>query len=147
RALAEARGIELSVAESTRLGHPAAIEVALGGSMHEVSVAALALPGAAPRLTRIGGFPVDVTPRQTMVVLTNNDVPGVIGRVGTLLGEAGVNIAEYHQSRMAQGGDALAAVSVDSTVGEEVRQALLALPDVLSATVVNFASELTGPVR
>jgi D-3-phosphoglycerate dehydrogenase len=139
RSLAEARGIELSVTESSRLGHPAAVEVALGGSMHEMSVAALALPGAAPRLTRIGGFPVDVTPRQTLIVLTNNDVPGVIGRVGTLLGEAGVNIAEYHQARLAQGGDALAAISVDSTVGDDVRRALLALPDVRSATVVNFA--------
>jgi D-3-phosphoglycerate dehydrogenase / 2-oxoglutarate reductase len=65
-------------------------------------------------------------------------VPGVIGRVGTLLGDQGVNIAEWHQARLAQGGEALAAISVDSAVGEPVRRALLELPDVLSATVVNF---------
>jgi len=45
----------------------------------------------------------------------------VIGRVGTLLGEAGVNIAEYHQARLAQGGQALAAVSVDGDVSEAIR--------------------------
>jgi D-3-phosphoglycerate dehydrogenase / 2-oxoglutarate reductase len=140
RALAEARGLELSVAESTQLGHPSAIEVSLSGGMQELAVAGLALPGAAPRLSRIGGFHVDVAPRQTLIVLTNNDVPGVIGRVGTLLGHRGVNIAEWHQARLAQGGEALAAISVDSDVSEEVRRALLEQPDVLSATVVNFAA-------
>ena len=50
-----------------------------------------------------------VTPRDTLVVLTNADVPGVIGHVGTVLGNAKINIGEYHQARMTQGGDALAA--------------------------------------
>lgn len=140
RALAEARGLELSVAESAQLGHPCAVEVSLSGGMQELAVAGLALPGAAPRLTRIGGFHVDVAPRHTLIVLTNNDVPGVIGRVGTLLGDRGVNIAEWHQARLAQGGEALAAISVDSPVSEEVRRALLEQPDVLGATVVNFQS-------
>jgi D-3-phosphoglycerate dehydrogenase len=49
-----------------------------------------------------------------------------------------VNIAEYHQARLAQGGDALAAISVDGAVGGGVREALLKLPDVSSATVVHF---------
>jgi D-3-phosphoglycerate dehydrogenase / 2-oxoglutarate reductase len=138
RALAEARGLELSVAESAQLGHPGAIEVSLSGGMQQLAVAGVATPGAAPRLTQIGSFHVDVTPRQTLIILTNNDVPGVIGRVGTLLGDASVNIAEYHQARLAQGGEALAAISVDGLVSEETRRKLLGLPDVLSATVVHF---------
>jgi len=144
RSLAEARGLELSVAESLQLGHPHAVEVSLAGGMQELAVAGEAPPGSAPRLTRIGSFHIDVTPRQTLVVLTNNDVPGVIGRVGTLLGEAGVNIAEYHQARLTQGGEALAAVSVDDPVTEEVRRSLLELPDVLSATVVTFRESGRG---
>ncbi|HYD52691.1 MAG TPA: phosphoglycerate dehydrogenase [Gemmatimonadaceae bacterium] len=138
RALAEARGLELSVAESTQMGHPSAVEVALSGGMQSLAVAGLALPGTAPRFTRIGAFHVDVAPRQTLIVLTNNDVPGVIGRVGTLLGLRGVNIAEWHQARLAQGGEALAAIAVDSVVSEAVRKELLEQPDVLGATVVNF---------
>jgi D-3-phosphoglycerate dehydrogenase len=137
RALAEARGLELSVAESLQIG-PHAVEVSLAGGMQELAVAGEAPPGSAPRLSRIGSFHVDVTPRQTLIVLTNNDVPGVIGRVGTLLGDAAVNIAEYHQARLQQGGEALAAISVDDPVTEEVRRALLQLPDVLSATIVTF---------
>jgi len=137
RTLAEARGLELSVGESA-LGHPHAIEVSLSGGMQELAVAGIASPDSSPRLTRIGSFHVDVTPRQTLIVLTNHDVPGVIGRVGTLLGSAGVNIAEYHQARLAQGGEALAAISVDGTAGAPLRKQLLELPDVLTATIVNF---------
>jgi D-3-phosphoglycerate dehydrogenase len=137
RALAEARGLELAAGESATL--PAGgVEVSLRGAMQELTVAGVATAEGGARLTRIGGFHVDVNPRQTLLVLTNRDVPGVIGRVGTLLGDAGVNIAEYHQARMAQGGDALAVVSVDGTVPEPVRQALVDLPDVRSAAVVLF---------
>ena len=137
RALAEARGIELSCSESGALG-PFGVQVSLSGAMQELAVAGVAPEGQAGRLTRIGGFHIDVAPRDTLVILTNNDVPGVIGRVGTLLGDAGVNIAEYHQARLAQGGEALAAISVDGTVGAGVRESLLNLPDISSATVVHF---------
>jgi D-3-phosphoglycerate dehydrogenase len=138
RAVAETRGIELSTTETPIPDNPYAIEVRLSGGMQEIAVAGTAHPGSLPRLTRIGAFHVDIQPRDTLLILTNNDVPGVIGRVGTLLGAAGVNIAEYHQARLAQGGQALAAVSVDGDVNEAIRQSLLSLPDVLSAAVVCF---------
>ena len=140
RAIAENRGIDLSTTETPTHGNPYSVEVRLSGGMQEIAVAGTAQPGVSPRLTRIGAFHVDVQPRDTLLILTNNDVPGVIGRVGTLLGEAGVNIAEYHQARLAQGGQALAAVSVDGDVSETIRESLLKLPDVSSAAVVCFHS-------
>lgn len=138
RTLAETRGIELSITETGEFAPGRALEVTLTGGMQQLSVAGTAPEGGTPRMTRIGQFHVDVNPRRTLLVLTNHDVPGVIGRVGTLLGERGVNIAEYHQARIAQGGDALAAVSVDGSVNEDTRLALLELPDVLSASVIHF---------
>ncbi len=138
RALAEQRGIELAVTEGTPGEGPRGLELTLSSGMKELYVAGVAAENAPPRLVRIGSFHVDVNPRQTLVILTNHDVPGVIGRVGTLLGEARVNIAEYHQARLAQGGEALAAVTVDGQVSEAIRQQLLSLPDVISATVANF---------
>jgi D-3-phosphoglycerate dehydrogenase len=138
RAIAEARGINLSTTETPLEHGQYAIEIRLSGGMQEIAIAGNAQPGLAPRLTRIGAFHVDVQPRDTLLILTNNDVPGVIGRVGTLLGEAGVNIAEYHQARLAQGGQALAAVSVDGDVSDTIRESLLRLPDVSSASVVCF---------
>ena len=141
RSLAEARGLELSVGESSDLGSPRSVEVALSGGMQQLAVTGFAPEDGTPRLTRIGSFHVDVNPKHTLLILTNHDVPGVIGRVGTLLGERHVNIAEYHQARLAQGGDALAAISVDGTVEESTRLALLELPDILSASVVHFRAE------
>jgi D-3-phosphoglycerate dehydrogenase len=138
RSIAEHRGIDLSTTETAAQENPYAIEVRLSGGMQEIAIAGIAQPGSSPRLTRIGAFHVDVQPRDTLLILTNNDVPGVIGRVGTLLGEAGVNIAEYHQARLAQGGQALAAVSVDGDISESIRESLLELPDVSSAAVVCF---------
>src|SRR5690606_26055419 len=100
RALAEQRGTAVSVSVSDQLGHGRAVEVLASGENDEMLVAGVAPADGAPRLTRIGRFHVDVPPRGTLLVLTNRDVPGVIGRVGTVLGNAEVNIAEYHQARL-----------------------------------------------
>ena len=144
RTQAESRGIALAVAPTIALDQPYLLQVSVRSNGDEMTVAAVAAPGASPRITRIGEFTVDVTPRRTMLVLTNADRPGVIGRVGTLLGDAGVNIAEYHQSRTSQGGNALAAITVDGTIDADLRKRLLASPDVRSATVLNFTdSDLT----
>lgn len=145
RAMAEARGIELSIGELSGSERSATVDLSLGGGVREIGVAAMAPAGGAARVTRIGAFHVDVTPRQTMIVLTNNDVPGVIGRVGTALGDAHVNIAEYHQARLAQGGEALAAISVDGVVAPALREKLMALPDVRTATIVRFGSDTPAP--
>jgi D-3-phosphoglycerate dehydrogenase len=138
RAVAAARGIELAVLEPGEAPHPRALEVRLRADGQEMRVGGVATAGEQPRLTRVGPFLVDVAPRGTLIVLTNRDVPGVIGRVGTVLGDAGVNIAEYHQARLAQGGEALAVISVDGGISEASRRKLLALPDVNFATIVMF---------
>lgn len=140
RALAENRGIELSVTTTLADDHANGAQVLVSSATNEVSVAGVAPPGSGPRVTRIGNFIIDVTPRRTLLVLTNADVPGVIGRVGTLLGDAGVNIAEYHQARISVGGDALAAVSVDGEITAAVRKKLLELPDVQSATAIDLSA-------
>jgi D-3-phosphoglycerate dehydrogenase len=129
--LAESRGIELERARSGP--HPdygEYVEVRLRSEDRETLVAG-ALPAEGfPRVVRIDEFRVDVPPRGTLVVLRNRDVPGVIGRVGTVLGEAGVNIGEYHQARTRPGGQALAAITVDGRLDEDVVAALVAIPEV-----------------
>jgi D-3-phosphoglycerate dehydrogenase len=140
RAQAEARGIALAVAPIRGAGQPYQLQIVVRGQGNEIAVAGIAMPGVPPRITRIGDFTVDVTPRHTMIVLTNADVPGVIGRVGTLLGDAGVNIAEYHQSRTSQGGNALAAITVDGEINAALRERLLKSQDIRSVTVVEFTN-------
>ena len=137
RAICESRGIELTASVSASID-PAAIFVSVSGGMKEIAVGGVAPSQGLPRIRRIGGFEIDVSPRQCLIIITNRDVPGVIGRVGTLLGDSGVNIAEYHQARLAQGGEALAAIAVDGGVPDAVRAKLMSLPEVHSATIVSF---------
>jgi D-3-phosphoglycerate dehydrogenase / 2-oxoglutarate reductase len=110
-----------------------------------MTVGGVALVGAVPRVTRIGEFKVDVAPRRTLVVLTNADVPGVIGHVGTVLGNARLNIAEYHQARINPGGDALAAITVDGLVPSAVCRQLTEIPGVRSATVIDIDGGAEAP--
>ncbi|HTS87343.1 MAG TPA: phosphoglycerate dehydrogenase [Gemmatimonadales bacterium] len=135
--LARQRGIQI---ERTRADPPRdyadLIEVRTGARERSVTVAGAVLAEGHPRIVRIGEFRVDVAPRGVVLVLHNHDVPGVIGRVGTLLGNAGINIAEYHQARLTAGGDALAVVSIDAALPGAVGEALRALPEIRSVAQV-----------
>jgi D-3-phosphoglycerate dehydrogenase len=114
------------------------VEVVIGAERGQLRLAGALLGDAHPRIVRIGEYRVDVVPAGTLLVLMNDDVPGVIGRVGSLLGDHEINIGGYHQARLSKGGEALAAIQVDGVVGTEVRDALLALPEVSRAVVVRL---------
>jgi D-3-phosphoglycerate dehydrogenase / 2-oxoglutarate reductase len=137
--IAESRGITV---ERSRVGthgpYEEFIDVRLGTAGAEARVAGALVAGRHPRIVRINRYRVVVRPRGSLLILQNRDVPGVIGRVGTLLGELGINIAEYHQARMQAGAEALAAISVDGAVAEDVMQQLRALPDILSVAQVSL---------
>ncbi len=133
------RGIETAsthVDSRSELGEE--VELRLEGGDRAIRVVGALLGETHGRIIRIGAFRVDVAPRGMLLVLRNRDVPGVIGRVGTLLGEAGVNIAEYHQARLQVGGEALAAVSVDGRIPAEVIERLSALPEILDVRQVDM---------
>ena len=139
--LAEARGIAVRrVTASAPPDVSGQVQVRLGratdcfgGSPDGLTVEGSLLVGDHARLTRIGEFRVDVAAQGSLIMLRNRDVPGVIGQVGTILGNSGANIAEYHQSRHGAGGEALAVISLDGPVAADVMDALRALPDVLDA--------------
>ena len=73
-----------------------------------------------------------------MLYVTNEDKPGFIGRLGTLLGEAGVNIATFHLGRSAPGADAIALVEIDQPVTEKLLAELRRLPMVMQAESLSF---------
>jgi D-3-phosphoglycerate dehydrogenase len=137
--LGESRGIEVArVRLDARADYGEYIELRTGGRGFERCVAGALLAESHPRIVRVDAFRVDVPPRGTLVILRNRDVPGVIGRVGTLLGESHINIAGYHQSRLEAGREALAAISVDDRVPGDVLDALRALPDILDVRQVEL---------
>jgi D-3-phosphoglycerate dehydrogenase len=136
--LAAQRGIR--VEERGRLTDQGATEVSLilAGGGRRVRVSGILVAPDHARLVAIDDYRVDLAPRGTLLVLRNRDVPGVIGRVGTLLGDAGINIAEYHQARLAAGGEALAAVSIDGALDAPMLARLRESSDILSADQVRL---------
>jgi D-3-phosphoglycerate dehydrogenase / 2-oxoglutarate reductase len=136
--LAEARGINVSrVLLEPHPDFGERVELRIAGGGMETRVAG-ALRGDHPRIVRINAFPIEVRPRGVLIILRNRDVPGVIGRVGTLLGEMGVNIGEYHQGRLDAGGEAMAAIAIDKKLPANVLADLEDLPDILSVHQVSL---------
>jgi D-3-phosphoglycerate dehydrogenase / 2-oxoglutarate reductase len=131
--LAETRGIRVEQSRTTARYRDYAeyLEVRVDSKEQKTLVAGALLSEKYPRVIRIDEYHVDVPPRGTLLVLRNRDVPGVIGRVGTILGDAQINIGEYHQARLEAGGDAIAAITVDGRVPNAVMDKLRALPEVL----------------
>src|SRR5690606_38223994 len=134
--------------ERTRVGTHGSdeefIEVRLGKGDAEVRTAGALVAGRHPRIVRIDRFRVVVHPSGTLLIIRNRDVPGVIGRVGTVLGSPGIDIAEYLQARLQAGGEALAAVSVDGRIPDDVMEALRDLPDVIAARQVELSCRPRG---
>lgn len=86
--------------------------------------------GGKPRLVGVDDYRLEVVPEGFMLICTNRDQPGVVGKVGTLLGGSGVNIAGMQLGRDAPGGKALFVLAIDERPSEEVLDALRGL-DVL----------------
>ena len=94
--------------------------------------------GNYPRLVNLFGHEMEVTPRGTMLFVENNDVPGVIGKVGTLLGDAGINIAAYLLSRKSHNGTAFAVIRLDSTIPNAILSSLGSLKEIQSVRQIEI---------
>ena len=140
RYLSDARGIGVSQHHlARRTDYTEFVEIVVKAEGGQVRAAGALLGDRHLRVVRIDDYHVDVEPRGSLLVLRNRDVPGVIGRVGSLLGDAGLNIAEYHQARLSEGGEALAAVAVDGRVDRDVLSRLRELPEITDARLVELS--------
>jgi D-3-phosphoglycerate dehydrogenase len=90
------------------------------------------------RITEIDGFHIEALPKGHMLVMRNHDVPGVIGRVGTILGDRAVNISRFHLGRRERGGDAMAVIEVDAAIDADTLQTLRSMADVVSAREIEL---------
>jgi D-3-phosphoglycerate dehydrogenase len=91
-----------------------------------------------PRIVRIDDFYMDAVASGSVLVIRNQDKPGMIGRVGTALGSRGINIAWMTFGRKAQGGEAMTVLNVDQPVSPQVLAELAKLPDVLDVKLVKL---------
>ncbi|MFB6157891.1 MAG: phosphoglycerate dehydrogenase [Haloferacaceae archaeon] len=125
--LAEERGVEVTE-EKTRQSEDFQnlVTVTVGDGEDAVSVCGTLFAGDDPRIVRIDGYRVDAVPSGQMLVAYNYDTPGVIGYIGTVLGDNDINIAGMFNARETIGGEALTVYNLDDPLPDAVLDDLLA---------------------
>jgi D-3-phosphoglycerate dehydrogenase / 2-oxoglutarate reductase len=130
-AIARERGVRLRFEGAPASGaYRRAVKVVASGAGPTTEVAGTVL-GDQPRIVAIDGYPIEIRPQGTMLICTNYDRPGAIGKVGTVLGEAGVNISSMQLSRVGADGLAMFALTLDQVPPEPVLELLRGLHDVI----------------
>ena len=117
------------------------IVVTMTGSMGDEStrrVAGTVFSDGRPRLIQVKDIDLDAEFAPHMLYVVNEDKPGLIGRLGTLLGDAAVNIANFTLGRSARGQDAICLVEIDGKVSEDLVWKIGKLPAVRMAKALTF---------
>ena len=137
-AFAESLGLKVS---ESRLSAPGdytdMLELSAAGEGKTVSVGG-AFFGATPRIVSINRRPVEARPHGVVLVLENTDRPGMVGRIGTLLGDHGVNIATMSLSRNQAGGTALTVLNLDTAPDATLLEQIRVSEDIHSAQVIEL---------
>src|ERR1700730_2750948 len=137
-AFAESLGLKSTETRLSALGdYTDLLELSATAEGKTVSVGG-AFFGATPRIVSVNSRPVEARPHGIVLVLENTDRPGIVGRIGTLLGDHGVNIATMSLSRNQAGGTALTVLNLDTAPGEDLLREIHASEDVHSAQVIQL---------
>ena len=133
---AESRGVD--VIESKHAGKHNLLEVKIHSKGNIFTVAGTVFGEKEIRVIEIDGCQFDLTPAPFMLVARNQDKPGMIGQIGTLLGASKVNIATMQVSRNLKDGNAMMFMTVDSEVGKVTLKLLQGLDGILQVNLVKL---------
>src|SRR5881398_3857928 len=137
-AFAESLGLKVTESRLSALGdYTDLLELSAFAEGKTVSVGG-AFFGATPRIVSVNSRPVEARPHGVVLVLENTDRPGMVGRIGTLLGDHGVNIATMSLSRNQAGGTALTVLNLDTAPSEALLREICASEDIHSAQVIQL---------
>jgi D-3-phosphoglycerate dehydrogenase len=137
--LAKERGIEIREIRNEHEGtYHTLVRVTVATSQGDRSVAGTLFGNNQPRLVEIFGIGIEADLEGHMLYIVNEDAPGFIGRVGSLMGEHGINIGTFHLGRRAAGGEAVVLLSVDQALPADVIEAAGGLEGVKMARALSF---------
>ncbi len=137
--VAKERGIKVVEIKSSRsIDFASSITIRVKTNRGENIVEGALFGKKEPRIVRIDKFFLDAIPEGHLLLLTNEDKPGVIGNVGTLLADNKVNIARLHLGRQTVGGEAVSVWNIDTPVSKGLLEKVLKLPNMISARVVDL---------
>ncbi len=137
--VAKERGIEVRETRDEGTGnYQTMIRVTVTTETQSRDVAGTLFADSRPRIVQVKGINLEAELAPHMLYITNDDKPGLIGALGTLLGDSGVNVATFHLGRARPGGDAIALIGIDQAIDDGVLTAVRALPHVAQAQALNF---------
>ncbi len=137
--IAKERGIEVKDVRSAEAGdYHTMLILKIKAAGVERSFSGTLFGQREPRITKVDAFPVEIYPEGTMLIMGNNDKPGVIGNIGVTLGRYGVNISRMHFGREAAGGRAITVASIDATASPELIEEIKRLPNIVSVKQVHL---------
>ena len=137
--IAKERGIEVRETRDQGAGdYQTLIRVEVTTETQIRDVAGTLFADNRPRVVQVKGINLEAELAAHMLYITNEDKPGLIGSLGTLLGDSGINVATFHLGRAEPGGDAIALLGVDQPIDDAVLTAVRALPHVAQAQALNF---------
>lgn len=137
--IAQERGIKVIESKSSQAkDYRSLISIKVKTEEGESHVSGTIFGKEEPRFVRINGVTIDVVPKGYLLVSENNDRPGFIGAMCSILGDNGVNIGLLHLGREAIGGRAIVFTNVDSPVPDKVIEKISSLPDIISVTQVKL---------
>jgi D-3-phosphoglycerate dehydrogenase len=140
--IAEERGVEVTESKTRQTeDFQSLVRVTVSGDDESVSVEGTLFAGDDPRIVRVDDYRVDAIPHGHMLVARNEDVPGVIGFIGTVLGDHEVNIAGMFNAREAIGGEALTVYTLDEQVPDEAKEALESDERIIEARYIELNGE------
>lgn len=129
--IAQSRGIQIKQSyDKTSKNWRSMINVIVTTTERVRNVTGTLFTGKEPRIVNIEGVPIEVALAENMLFIRNKDKPGLIGGLGTILADAGQNIADFRLGRKASGEDAVCMVSLDAPLSDELFEKVAALPQV-----------------
>lgn len=127
--IAQARGIAISsTTHPTPRDYANLITFRASSATEEICVSGTVFHEQNQRIVSVNDYRVEFKPEGHILYIINKDVPGVVGRVGTTLGDHEVNIAEYNLARSDSGGTAMAIITIDSPLSDDALTALRVMP-------------------
>jgi D-3-phosphoglycerate dehydrogenase len=137
--IAKDRGINVEVVNRDQQGaYEGYIRLTVVTERQERGIAGTLFASGKPRIIQVKGINMDAELTPLMLYVTNEDKPGHIGRLGTLLGDLNINIANFNLGRADVGGDAIALLSIDDDVTADQLARIAALPGVRQAKALKF---------
>ena len=114
------------------------VEITLDAEKCKVSLIGTITEEGRMRIVKVNEYWLDFVPNGKIILFQNHDRPGVIGKIGNILGEAKINIANFALGRKDNSGLALGALEIDSDIDESIRKKLEKSGDMLWITLIDF---------